>query len=394
MEFRKVTPEEKLYVTRVQSVAFSFIPDENAMREQITKGEMKCDDTYAAIDENGVVVAGMEAIPFEIYFDGNKVKMTGIGGVASAPEHRRGGNIRGIFRKVFDDMRDEGVVFSHLYPFSYDYYRLYGYEYSGYAIKYSIHPSAARKFKSAGTIGEYIKTDDENPIITELKAVYDCFASRHNSMLTANAHRWNASVNIPLFGENKLFYWKNDKGEIKSWARFNKKGDSVNIDEIYWCDSEAMIGILRFFGQFEGAAEKLVIKSGPEFNPELLWPNIYSIGNERNWIGMNRVVDAKKALELMKRPEKEAQFNIKINDEFAPWNQNTYNVQIGPDGCQVKEVTNSPDIEISEKSLLQLLFGMYDLRTLSVKPDVQINARYDKFKGVFPLKQIFIGDYF
>ena len=46
IECRKVTPEEKLYVTRLQSIVFSNNREnEEEIREQIAKGEYDSDDT-------------------------------------------------------------------------------------------------------------------------------------------------------------------------------------------------------------------------------------------------------------------------------------------------------------------------------------------------------------
>jgi len=222
IEYRKVTPEEKLYVKRLQNMAFSINGDEEQkIREQIEKGECNCDETYGAIDENGRVLAGMEVVLYSMWFDGQKTDMYGIGMVASMPESRRQGNIRKIFEKVFEDIYAKGAVFSFLFPFSYDYYRKFGYEQSGAAKKYSLPLEHARKLKNNGTAHEYIKGGGARGKLIE---IYETYASRHNMMVSRSESRWDGVFDISLFGADRLYYWKDAGDNIKSWVKFKKNG--------------------------------------------------------------------------------------------------------------------------------------------------------------------------
>lgn len=392
IEYRKVTPEEKLHISRLQGMVFSFSQDEKEIREKIEKGEYKSDDTYGAIDENGRILAGMEVIPYTMWFDGQKVAMYGIGGVASVPESRRQGNIRNIFRKVFDDIYEKGAVFSHLYPFSHDYYRKFGYEHCGAAKKYIIPTTPARKLKNNGTAHEFIKGDNVREKLIE---VYETYASRHNIMISRSQERWDDVFNISLFSTDRLYYWKDADSNVKSWVRFKKNGGEMQISDIAWSDNEAMLGILQFMGMFEGAADKIAFTSSPEFIAELHWNNLYDIRIETNWIGMNRVVNAKRALELMKKPCGEGKFTIKVADGFAEWNNNTYEVDYGGGECAVKiSGTADADIETSELALMQMILGVYELEQIALRDDVRINGNIQILKKAFPKKNLLIADYF
>ena len=390
-EYRKVTPEEKLHVSRWQSIVFSFNLDEKEIREKIAKGEYKSDNTYGAIDENGRIIAGMDVIPYVMWFDGQKVAMYGIGGVASAPESRRQGNIRGIFEKAFCDIYEKGAVFSHLYPFSHDYYRKFGYEHVGRAIKYTLSLGPARKLKNNGSAYEFIKGDVAKDKIIE---VYETYASRHNNMISRTQERWNEILDVNLFGAERLYYWKDAKNNIKSWAKFKKNGNIIEIQDISWTDHESMLGILQFIGMFEGAAEKMSLAASPEFIPELYWNNLYDIQTENKWLGMNRVVNAKHALELMKKPSNPGKFTIKIVDKFASWNNNTYAVEFGGNDCAVKTTDSSADVETSELALVHMIIGVYDFEQIAHRDDVCVNGNIQTLKQVFYKKPLLIADYF
>ena len=396
IEYRKVTPEEKLHVARLQGIVFSFNPNEEEIREQIAKGEYDSENTYGAVDEKGRVVAGMEVIPYTMWFDGHKVPMYGIGGVASMPESRRQGNVRKIFEKAFDDIYEKGAVFSHLYPFSYDYYRKFGYEHCGSVKRYTLPLEYARKLENNGTTHEFIKGDETLNVRSELIGIYESYASRHNIMLSRTDWRWDEVFNINLFGADRLYYWRDASGKAKSWVKFKKDGDIMKINDIAWADHESMLGILQFVGMFEGAADKLQLRASPEFLADLYWNDIYDIEESRDLLGMNRVVNAKRALELIKK-DGEGCFTIKVTDEFAAWNNNTYMVEFGNDECTVKaDASKSADIEVSELALMQLILGVFELDQIAQRKekDVRINANIDTLKRVFRKKNLLIADYF
>jgi len=392
IEYRKVAPEEKLHVERLQGIVFQFTPNEKEIREKIEKGEYNSENTYGAVDENGRVIAGMDAIPFTMWFDGKKVKMCGIGGVASMPESRRQGNVRKIFEKIYGDIYENGTVFSHLYPFSHDYYRKFGYEQIGAAIKYTLPLYAARKLKNNGSAYEFIKDDI---VKDKLITVYETYASRHNIMLSRNNDRWNDIFNVSLFSQERLYYWKDAENNIKAWVKFKKNNNTMEIYDIAWTDHESMLGILQFMGMFEGAADKMSFRASPEFLPEIYWNNLYDIGKENQWLGMNRIVNVKRALELMNKPDSAGKFVIKVVDDFAEWNNNTYTVEYGNGDCSVK-ITNGidADIETSERALVQMVLGVYDLEQIAYRDDVKINGDMQKLKQAFYKKNLLIADHF
>jgi len=392
IEYRKVTPEEKLYVSRVQGIAFSFEVNEKDIREQIKKGEYNSDETYGAIDENGRVLAGMESLTYTMWFDGHKVPMYGIGGVASLPEIRRQGNIRKLFEKVFDDIYESGAVFSHLYPFSFDYYRKFGYESCGATKKYTLQLKPARRLKNNGNVYEFEKDGKAKDRLIE---IYEIYASKHNLMLSRSENRWNDVFNIDPFKVERVYYWQDSDNNIKSWVKFKRKDDTVEIRDIVWVDHESMLGIFQFVGMFEGTAEKMTFRASPEFVPDFYWNDLYDIQIENQWMGMNRVVNAKRAFELMKKPDGSGKFSIKINDGFAKWNNNTYIIEYSGGECSVNITNNSQaDAEVNERALMQMILGVYEPEQILSRDDVQINNNINILKKAFCKKPLLITDYF
>jgi predicted acetyltransferase len=392
---KPANPEEHLHVLRLQGFAFLFdafgkAKGEAEIREKIASGELDNGVTYAAVEQStGRVLAGMDAIPMRMWFDGRVADMTGIGGVVTLPEARRQGHIRKLFEKIFADIYGQGAVFSHLFPFSHEYYRKFGYEHCGSAPKYVLPLAQARKLGSGGTACEYA----EGAARDELVAVYEAYASRHNAMVSRGAKQWEKVFGLSLADNGRIYCWKDGGGAIKAWAKFKRAGDTMEISDIAWANREGMLGILQFMGAFEAEAKKMSLRPGPELIPELYWENLYDIEIQNQWLGMNRIVNAKRALELMEKPG-DGRFVIKIADDFARWNSRAYAVAFGGGGCEVSETAQAADIEASATALAQLLLGCYELRQLAQRPDVSVNGDMRALSRVFRKKNILISDYF
>jgi len=395
MDYRKVTPEEKVYIHRLQSLAFNFSVSETEVREQITKGEYHSDHTYGAVTEAGQVVAGMDATPYSMWFDGRKASMVGIGGVVSAPENRRSGNVRGILRKVFDDAYESGVVFSHLYPFNFDYYRQFGYEHLGRAVKYRLPPGPARALKQTGRAAEYLSAAAPAELTQKIKDVYETFASRHNVMISRGEDKWNRLLKTTLFGGDRLYYWMDENGEPRAWVTLEKTKDQLTIKEKAWADHRAMLGILQFLGMYEGSVPKMEITPGPELAAELYWPDLYAVEAEKSFnLGMNRLLNVASALTLLKKPSSQGQVIIQVHDSFAAWNEKRFLVEYAAGEGAVSETHRSPDLELTQGILMLLVLGVYEPQLILDRQDVQTFGNQEGICELFPPKKIFIDDFF
>src|SRR5690606_42039566 len=83
----------------------------------------------------------MLVLPLEVLFHGETMSMGGISYVSSYPETRGMGNIKKLFTASLDHMNREGMVLSYLDPFSYPFYRKFGYEVAFNTASYTIDTS-------------------------------------------------------------------------------------------------------------------------------------------------------------------------------------------------------------------------------------------------------------
>lgn len=394
MEFRELRQDEMLAASRTASVGFSMEYNEEEQRKRI---EEQQPHRWGAVGDEGEIQAVMRLFHFKMHFDGHVVPVGGIASVASLPEHRRGGNIRKLFEKVFDYMIENGYVFSHLYPFSHQYYNKFGYELCGMTHTYKLTPASARMIEADGCIVEFLNEEpagsDMQAMAVAIKAVYEAYAKKYNMMLSRDDLRWKNILNVTKKSLERIYCWKDEAGTIKGWVKLRSDGVLLTVIDYAWVDQAAMLGVLNFLGQFDGAVEKMQITADEDFVPELFWGKIYGIESTRKYLGMNRIVDAKKALELMKKPDEAGKVVIKINDCFAQWNNKTYELSYDNQESTVRETNASPDLEVSERALAQLILGFMPLDKLTVRKDVQVYNQAP-LTSLFVKKKTYIADYF
>ena len=104
MIIRKTRPEEGKRVNTLFAIAFEQ-PMENG------PGEEPGVTNWGAF-EGETMFSTFAVTDFTQFFDGNRVKMGGIGGVATLPSHRRKGGIRSIFQA-----QDIKIAYPHVHVY-------------------------------------------------------------------------------------------------------------------------------------------------------------------------------------------------------------------------------------------------------------------------------------
>ena len=70
---------------------------------------------YGAFDERGRLCAKLKHCPYNMIFDGHRVKMSGVAGVASLVEARGKGAVRAIFRHLLLQQRANNWRFDSIF---------------------------------------------------------------------------------------------------------------------------------------------------------------------------------------------------------------------------------------------------------------------------------------
>lgn len=397
MIIRKINPEEFITAEMIETIAFVATSDFDEKLKNPTEHCEGCENVWAAFTDDNVMTSRMTVIPFTMMFDGNEVKMAGIGGVASLPEYRNAGGIRNIFTEVMKEMREKEQVFSYLYPFSHKYYRKFGYEmcYDRRAVKFPL--SALKDRNPTGSLTFFKKDDD----IKAYTNIYWQFINNKNLSIVRDEKGFKEFINKDPYKTRQYTYlWHNKEDEPKSYITFlgnpreNDLGTQMNIREFAWVDTEGLHGMLSCLGRFDAQYDEVFWEA-----PDIV--DLYSIISEPYDLkvllqcgGMNRIIDVKKALELIKAPCGEGRAVIAVTDLFLDWNNKSFEIIWGGGQLKVKEALTEPDVTVSVQTLVKLVCGYFTPNTAEMSGQLNIVKNKENLNKLFYKKSLYITDRF
>ncbi len=399
MEVRAIRKEEKPLLTELQARSFFFTYDRKELAEKLEKDDRNWRTGRAAFDDAGHMLAGLELIPFDVWFDGQSVGMGGIGGVASRVEERRGGNVRRIFESIMQEMYDRGDVFSYLQPFSHVYYRKFGYEAT--LTQRTITAPAAPLLAHGlpGRAEQFLPGEDgtdPSPIVE----IYNAFAARHNQAIDRAGWLWERILeHDPAKDRTYTFLWRDETDRPCAYAILNAKDNwnssELTVKEAAWLDKTALRGLMGFLGRFGGNVKKLVWTVPSSFAPEMFWEEAWDVETATRYSGMNRVVNAAEALKRLRKPAGQGSVRIAVHDAFFPKNTGVYKVDWeNGDGAVKKTRSAAADMECSIQALAQLVVGYLPFEDIAMRPDVTVTAKAAELDALFRKKALYLADYF
>jgi predicted acetyltransferase len=395
MDFRFIKEDEQEQVIFVMSQAFYY--DCEIEYKLVEKGKFRYDDFLGAFDEGGKLMAVTQLFPLFMWLDGASVKCGGIGNVASLPEGRRGGIVRKIMKLLCDKMYEDGYTMSYLYPFSHSYYRKFGYEFCYNARVFGASPKGLLEIEFHGEAKQF-KPGENGTAPGEIIEIYNTFASKFNVMLDRDAWQWEQKLeHDPVLTKTRTYivYGKDKKANAYfTYAYDRQKTTTLTIRDMAWTDTDGMYNLFAFLGKFFGNVTKVVFDVPPDLVPEYLWKEPLECEITRRPSGMGRVINAKKALEIIKKPAGSGSFTIKIDDPFMEQNNKAYKVSWKNEKSEASEFQGECDIECSAMALSQIVTGFVGLDLAESRRDVKINGNKEMLFDVFKKKMIYMADFF
>lgn len=407
MEIRKIKREEYPEALRMYSVCFEYdeglgdlTKDAEFLKKISEAPRNRTDDNWdciwAAFDDDGKMMSNMASLPFEANFDGHKVKMAGIGGVTTLPVYRQRGAVRACFGKILEEMKEKEQIISFLYPFSFYFYRKFGYEHSGTTVNWKIKLTAMPKASKCGKF----KMLEPGADIKDLEAVYNAFADGVNVMTTRDRWSWEKAITYanPYESPVYTFIYYDDVGAPQGYFTFVRHLEPnvrmIDVPEFCFATNEAATAMLGFLGKYQSDYSFAIIRMPGHIDLSAFLPEYAnSVERTEKYTGMFRVVDAERVLQLAKY-KGEGRFTVKLSDDSAPWNEGTYTVEFGKNGTTVRRTDDAPDISADIQAFGLLISGEYSIADAKYLSNVTVHGNYETLENVFYRKPLWINDYF
>jgi len=401
IEIRRLAQEELLQLFKIHTVVYNGRRDFSKEEENKDNSlEHPAHWAWGAF-EGGKLLSGMMEIDFLMRFDGTNVKMSGIGGVGTLPEARKGGLVRRIFENLLPQAYEQGVIFSSLNPFSHDFYRTFGYEIACARSKITIPSYNFMEIKPQGQFIQIFPEDDT----CGLQEVHAAYIADLNHGICRDYwpdnRAWKRfTQNDPYTTGIFLYLWKDETGKARSYIKYQdllEDGEHVmSVLELAFIDRKGLYGALGIVGGLSAQFKQFCWLMPTFIDPFDFAGEAWEIEQYIRPRDMTRVINVRKALELMRVPAGEGSYVIETEDTHIPANSGKYLVQFGPEGSRVSDTRQDADIHCDIPVLSQLITGYRTLENAlrSRQSGLELYDNRETLDRVFTLRPQHITEYF
>jgi predicted acetyltransferase len=358
-------PEYKDDVIRMFWKAFEPTANLDELREEdwtdYWNNQENDDFAYVALHHDKAVANVSFFASTENEIRGRPVKIAGVSGVATEPNHRRVGLVRSIFQQVFPRMREEGMVLSILDPFYIPFYEKFGYAVAESRTRHQFNPREFRDIEEdSGLVSRELTDPKESDLILEVEKTMSRFGSRlfHFKRSVERAIKQNqfyileegsepvASVGFSVSRKNSNRHLKAYLSYFKSCEYFRPIVNlvsqyAVNSEQVIWyCDNQAPV---RLFTKHHDA-----------------------VTTQEAGSMMMRVIDFEGYCRSIAVPETaEKGVHLTLKDEHCDWNSGTY--ELRPEGGRLeceRVAPTSPEIKLDTLGISRVISGLNAPTTL------------------------------
>lgn len=372
MIIRWCRPDEVYKLHLAANLAFNYSVDIEKAKTESKPNLL----AVGAFEPDGeTLMAKADLIRYQTGFYGDFVPTVGFAGVATRPENRRRGCIREIMKFVFSQAAEQGWEMSYLYPFSFNYYRQFGYERLCDSLVLEVNMADLAFIPMDTNVRLY-----DSPELTEdLRTVYYAYAKDKNCIILAEGDNIHSHANInPHLSNRYTYIWYDPQGAPKAYMTYKLHGatgyDCMDVQEIIFSDAASLAGILGFLRTFDGQVKQVAFHRLPTDSPLLYMLRQFTNAKARiEFNAMGRVLNIEKLLERV-HYEGNGSFSFLVED-FITENNRVFEVEYGNGkGHVTGRNTGAYDLALPVSVLNQIMLGMdnFDLQKASYLPGVKI----------------------
>lgn len=328
-----------------------------------------------------------------------------VGGVGTAPEYRRMGLVREFFVRVFDFARETGAPISLLHPFSFSYYRKFGYERVG-DHRVLEFPMQALDF--VPYFRDMIPCEDLAQR-ADLSRIHNEFAASRNLMSPRSDHY---SYPFDRKGQKTCIWYDENKRpaayliyEIEHHFEVNRMaGDCLHIHEMCYTGKEGLQRLLGYIRMFEGQMDKVKIHNCA-MAPEVELTLRHYVHTDVTVIPdlMARVHDVAALLTAVRYPEKPGRFTVRVTEpektaHSPALTHGAWQVEYEAGQAQVTRLSSDAvcDLVCDVPAFTQLVMGYqsFGAQTARYLHHVTLNSECEDFFRAFPNRPCGIFEHF
>ena len=355
-------------------------------------------------DEDGRSVSRGTILRYGLHLNGAELKAFGIGGVGTDPEYRRMGLVRQFLAKAFALAEEEGCAATVLHPFSFAYYRKFGFE------RVADHRILEFPVRALDFVPRYEKFKRcSSADAAELNTVYNTFAAGRNIIFArSNGYGW------PLEHiSQKVYLSRDESGAADAYIIFetetplyvNHIANAVlHVREFGFTTPAALDKLLGFMRMFDGQVETVILHNtamAPEVELRLRHYTHTKITIVPDL--MVRIHDVEAVLKAVRYPVAAGRFTVRVTEpentsHSAAKTTGVWLVTYENGTAQVTRLADDAvcDLEADIPAFTRLLFGYesYGADAARYMPGVVLHDDCADFFRAFPNRPCGLFEHF
>jgi predicted acetyltransferase len=352
-------------------------------------------DKYVATDE-GKIQSFVASIPFNVNFFGSEMKATGIGYVSSLPESRGKGFIHQIFERYFEEEYSRGTILSYLDPFSYSFYRQFGYE---HVFDYQIIEMTGADFPKVGDQNFEVRRVSYEEALPYMKEVSEQYEPNARGGMKREDWWWKLWFQLRQPDLNFALVF--DRENCVGYVMYRFEGMTFEIIEWRMLCLQALKQSIHFISGHAGAFDRFTytLYSGDIADFPML--DLMPEKRLKRTLGsymQARIINVEEFLSRYPYQQANISFSLRVHDDKCPWNDSFYSVVVDENKKGHAEKVIFPDyslIYLSEPTLVKLFFGKRTLEQLEFIEEISFgekNVSLDELQKIFVNKAPILDD--
>lgn len=368
--------------------AFQYDLSEEALKQK--KEEAERHIIWGWMEDNQLA-AKLHLIPLTCYINGKTFDMGGVSSVATWPEFRRQGAVKQLLQHALQSMKKQGQTISFLHPFSFAFYRKYGWEHAFSEKVYTIPLERLKgDWKAEGSV---YRIQDDTALLHD---VYTEYAGNFNGTLTRDEKWWEQRVLKEKWHKEVAF---SSEGKAEGYLLYKVQQEKVFVHEFVYNSLNARKLLMQFIANHDSMAETVEMVVPENDNLPLLVEEP-RFEQKINPYFMARIVDVKGFLEDY--PFKNGltePVTLYVEDSFWPENNGVYQLTHTGSGSNVVHTRSNAGLENSVYCRIQPLTAML----IGYKRPVELYhaglidgppEEIKQLENIIPVRQTFFPDFY
>jgi len=284
-----------------------------------------------------------------------------ISGVATRPECRGQGLMGRFNGQSYAYLRERGISVAALYPFSYDFYRRYGWAVGCDALKVRVQVERMPKTRASGDFVLVDVHSASGECAAEFAEVYARCFERYSGRVLRDARAFELRLQELALEEGYAALYRYD-GAIEGYLLYTIEDRRFAVWEFGAVNARARRDILAYIAGHASTVDEVTWTAPAD---DLTWrmiPDGRGIATLEPYV-MYRILDIPAAMGGL--PAGEGEIILKIEDEHARWNARTWRFRAEDGKLTVEPTTDCGAPVLSIGALTQWALGYLDGSGLS-----------------------------